>query len=257
MNTIEDFKTFAGQLADTSRTIIRDAAHRPFEMEIKPDQSPVTAVDKAVEQALRDLIAVQYPDHGVIGEEHADTNTDADLKWIIDPIDGTLPFLAGIPVFGTLIALVQGDTPILGIIEMPMTAERWIGCTDQPTTRNGQPVRTRACDQLSNALMTTSNPNFYDATDRPALDRLNATCRWGVYGGSCMAYAQLSSGRIDVGIEVAYNIHDYMALVPVITGAGGVITDWNGEALTIHSGDRFVAAGDARIHAQTLDILAG
>lgn len=255
-NTLEDLAQFAGKLADAGRKIIRDAAHKPFDVEMKGDGSPVTAVDKAVEDALRELIIENYPDHGILGEERAATNPDAGLKWIIDPIDGTLPFLAGFPVFGSLIALVQGDAPILGIIELPMTGERWLGCEGQPTTRNGAPICSRSCPDLSKALMSTSNPDFYSNNTRPALERMRSATRWCAYGGSCMAYAHIASGRIDVGIDVNFDIHDYLALVPVIRGAGGVITDWEGAGLTIRSGDRFVAAGDARVHEQALNLLA-
>jgi len=249
------FVQFAEALADAARTIIREAAEKPFDVEMKVDGSPVTGVDKAVEDALRGLIEKKFPDHGVLGEERSATNPDAEFKWVIDPIDGTQPFLAGIPVFGTLIALVRGETPLLGVIEMPMTGERWVGCDGQPTTRNGVPVRSRSCEELSNAMMSTSNPDWYTDETRPALDRMRAATRWRVYGGSCMAYARIASGRIDVGIDVKFDIHDYLALVPVIRGAGGIITDWNGADLTIQSADRLVAAGDPRIHEQALELL--
>ncbi len=252
---MKDYIHFAESLADAGRTTIRDALRKPFDLEIKPDGSPVTAVDKAVEDAMRALISDRFPGHGILGEERQDSAPDAEMKWIIDPIDGTLPFLAGIPVFGTLIALVRGEVPVLGIIDMPMTGERWVGCEGQATTRNGSPVRSRACGELSQALMSSSNPDFYGERDRPALGRMNAATRWCVYGGSCMAYGQIASGRIDLGIDVNFDIHDYLALVPVIQGAGGAITDWDGAGLTVNSGDRFVAAGDPRVHAQALAVL--
>lgn len=255
MNIDNDHIQFADQLADASRAIIKEAAQASFDLEIKEDLSPVTSVDKRVEDTLRQLIADKFPDHGILGEERADTAPDAEFKWIIDPIDGTLPFLAGLPVFGTLIALVCGDAPVIGVIDMPMTNDRWLGCDGQQTTRNNRPASCRSCDDLSQAMMSTSNPNFYNDTDKPALARMNAATRWCVYGGSCMTYGQLASGRIDVGIEVAYNIHDYLALVPVINGAGGKITDWNGANLTVHSGDRFVATGDSKRHGQVLQIV--
>lgn len=255
MSPFQDYKIFAEHLADASRAILQTAAHRPFDLEIKDDNSPVTDVDKAVEDKIRQLITDRYPDHGILGEERADTNPDAEFKWIIDPIDGTLPFLAGFPVFGTLIALVQGEDPVIGVIDMPMTRERWVGCNGTPTTRNGAAVRTRACKDLSSAMMTTSNPDFWEPQDRPALVRLNTAARWGIYGGSCMAYGQIASGRIDVGVEVNFNIHDYLALVPVIQGAGGAITDWTGAKLTIHSGDRFIATGDPQMHQQVLELM--
>lgn len=252
---MKEFLRFAETLVDASRAIIREAVRKPFDLEIKEDGSPVTAVDKAVEDAIRQLISARFPDHGVLGEERQATAPDAEFKWIIDPIDGTLPFLAGIPVFGTLIALVRGEDPVLGVIDMPMTGERWIGCEGQSTTCNGDPVSSRSCDNLSRALMSTSNPDFYGDEDKQALVRLNAATRWCVYGGSCMAYAQIASGRIDVGIDVNFDIYDYLALVPVIRGAGGVMTDWDGAELTIHSGNRLAAAGDRRVHEQVLEII--
>jgi fructose-1,6-bisphosphatase/inositol monophosphatase family enzyme len=236
---IEDLAGFAGRLADASGPLIRDAHRDGFAAEAKGDGSPVTDVDRAVEDRLRAMIAAAHPSHGVV-----------------DPIDGTLPFLAGIPVFGTLIALIEDGAPLIGIIDMPATRERWIGCEGMATTRNGEPVNVRACEVLSAALLSTSNPDFYGEADIPALQRLKAATRWTVYGGSCMSYAQIASGRIDIGIDVAFDPFDYLALVPVIRGAGGVITDWDGNPLTLESGDRLIAAGDSRTHAQALAILA-
>ncbi len=255
-----DISTFAESaeiMAAAAGNLIRAAAERPFEMEIKGDGSPVTDVDKAAEDCIRDIIAERYPDHGILGEERDPVSPDAEFVWIIDPIDGTLPFLAGIPVFGTLIALMQGDTPLLGIIDMPMTNERWVGRHGMPTLRNGKPVHTRACGDLSSALMSTSNQYFYGPNDRDVLDRMKSETRLAVYGGSCMSYAQLATGRIDVGFDVQFDIHDYLALVPVIEGAGGVISDWSGAPLGLNSGDRFVASGDPRVHEQALRTIAG
>lgn len=252
---LQEFAEFAGRLAAAGGEIIREAARRPVPIEMKGDGSPVTAVDLAVEDRIREMIADAYPGHGVVGEERGATTPDAELVWVIDPIDGTLPFLAGIPVFGTLVALVCGEAPVVGVIDMPMTGERWVGVAGLPTTRNGEPVTSRPCESLGSAVMSTSNPDFYGESDRPALERLQAASRWCVYGGSCMSYAQIASGRIDLGIDVNFDLFDYMALVPVILGAGGAITDWAGGALTLRSGDRFVVCGDPRIHAQVLQIL--
>jgi histidinol phosphatase-like enzyme (inositol monophosphatase family) len=254
---LEEFASFAEQLADTSRAQLRATIGQPVEADPKGDGSPVTAVDRAVEAQLREMIAARYPDHGIIGEEHGATAPDREWVWALDPIDGTLPFLAGIPVFGTLIALLRDGVPLIGVIDMPATEQRWLGCRGRPSTLNGAPVRTRTCAALSTALVSTSNPDFYSPADRPALDRLNAATRWTVYGGSCMAYAQLAAGRIDLGMDVAFDPYDYLALVPVIEGAGGRITDWRGEPLTLDSGDRILAAGDPARHAEALAILAG
>ncbi len=193
----QEFAEFAGRLADAGGDIIRKAAREPFLIEVKDDGSPVTTVDKAVEDRIREIIAEEQPNHGVLGEERGATAPNSEFTWIIDPIDGTLPFLAGLPVFGTLLALVHSQTPVLGIIDIPMTRERWIGLDGLPTTRNGNPVRVRECRSLTHALMSTSNPDFYGEGDRPALAKMRSATRWCVYGGSCMAYAQIATGRID------------------------------------------------------------
>lgn len=253
---IDELAEFAGRLVDASGPIIRRAHQDGFSTEAKADGSPVTNVDRAVEDRLRSMIAMSYPDHGIVGEERGATAANGGPVWIIDPIDGTLPFLAGIPVFGTLIALVEDGVPLIGVIDMPATGERWLGCRVRPTTRNGDAVRVRPCGGLADALMSTSNPDFYGADDGNAFARLKAAVCWTVYGGSCLAYAQLASGRTDLGIDVALDPLDYLALVPVIEGAGGVVSDWQGAPLTMDSGSCILAAGDARRHAEAIAILA-
>ena len=252
---LANFAVSASKMADISGELIRTERQNAFELHIKDDGSPVTSVDKAAEMSIRGIINELHPDHGIVGEEYEPSAADSEFVWVIDPIDGTLPFLAGFPVFGTLIALLHNGTPVLGVIDMPMTRERWIGGTSLPTTHNAKPVRTRACENLASALMSTSNPDFYDETSLPALKRMQQATRLIVYGGSCMAYGQIASGRIDVGIDVQFDIFDYLPLVPIITGAGGFITDWNADPLDMKSGDRFIAAGDERTHAEALIVL--
>ena len=254
---MKEFLSFAEALADASSAMLVEAARRPHEGEKKSDGSPVTSIDRAVEARLREMIADAYPDHGIVGEEHGAENPGTGHVWVLDPIDGTLAFLAGLPVYGTLIALLEGGVPVIGIIDMPATNERWVGAAGSPTTRNGAAARVRACEDLSQAMLSTSNIDFYGDDDLPALERLKAATRWTVYGGSCMAYAQIASGRIDVGVDVAFDVFDYLALVPIIAGAGGIITDWQGKPLTLASGDRLIAAGDRRAHTAALAVLAG
>jgi histidinol phosphatase-like enzyme (inositol monophosphatase family) len=252
---LDEFAASASTMADASGELIRRHQQKKFDIEIKDDGSPVTSVDKAAEMSIRNIIAKLHPDHGIIGEEYAANAADSEFVWVIDPIDGTLPFLAGFPVFGTLIALLHNGAPVLGVIDMPMTRERWMGGSNLPSTHNGKPARTRDCENLASALMSTSNPDFYDTGSVPALKRMQQATRLSVYGGSCMAYGQIASGRIDVGIDVQFEVFDYLALVPIIEGAGGITTDWNGDALDIKSGDRFIAAGDKRTHAEALKVL--
>jgi len=254
-NDLENFAASASTMADASGELIRTNQQKAFDIEIKGDGSPVTSVDKAAEMRIRSIIDELHPDHGIFGEEYGASGADLEFIWVIDPIDGTLPFLAGFPVFGTLIALLHNGAPVLGIIDMPMTRERWIGSTKLPTTHNGKIVTTRACENLASALMSTSNPDFYDEASLPALKGMQQATELIVYGGSCMAYAHIASGRIDVGIDVQFDIHDYLPLVPIITGAGGIITDWNANPLDMNSGDRFIATGDERTHAEALIVL--
>ena len=242
---------------EASSTLIRECNRKPFDIQVKGDGSPVTSVDQAVEDRMREIIAAEYPDHGILGEERKAYAADRELVWVIDPIDGTLAFLAGIPVFGTLLALLHNGIPVLGIIDMPMTAERWIGADGLQTTRNGRPVRSRPCADLSMALMSTSNPDYYDRTNAPALERLKKATRFAVYGGSCMFYAQIASGRVDICIDVQFKACDYLALIPVVQGAGGVFTNWEGSTAGLHSGSQYIASGDPRAHEQALKILEG
>jgi len=248
---------FAHRLANAAGQVVRKYFRTPVAIDQKADASPVTVADREAEAAMRALIEESFPDHGIVGEEHGAAAPEREWVWVLDPIDGTLPFLAGIPVFGTLIALLRGGAPLLGVIDMPATEQRWLGCPGRPSTLNGTLIRTRACPALSDALISTSNPDFYTAATRPAFDRLKAAVRWTVYGGSCLAYGQLAAGRTDLGLDVAFDPYDYLALVPVIEGAGGRITDWRGESLTLDSGDRILAAGDPARHAEALAILAG
>ncbi len=250
------FAASADKMLNASSELIREIGRKPFSTEIKGDGSPVTSVDQALEDCIREIIAENHPDHGIMGEEREDTHADAELVWTIDPIDGTLPFLAGFPVFGTLLGLLHNGVPVLGVIDLPMTRERWIGWQGAATTRNGEEVHTRPCLELCDAMMSTSNPDFYSDHDRPYLDTMREATKLNVYGGSCTAYAQIASGRIDIGFDVGFDIHDYLPLVPVIEGAGGIVTDWQGNRLTKTSGDRLVACGDRRLHEKALQIFS-
>ena len=249
------FARTAETMTVAAGNLIRDAFNKDFDLEIKSDGSPVTMVDTAAEQLIRSNIIKLYPDHGIKGEEFEDYKPDAEFIWIIDPIDGTLAFMAGIPVFGSMVALLHGEDILVSAIEMPMTNERWLGRIGMPSLHNGKPIRTRACTDISTVMMATSNPDFYSKEDFIYLEKMQAVTRHRVYGGSCMSYLQLASGRIDISMDVAFDIYDYLPLVPIIEGAGGIITDWNGNKLSINSGDRFLACGDQAMHREALRIL--
>ena len=224
--------------------------------EIKPDRSLVTALDHAIETHLRARIEATYPQHGIYGEEEGTVRLDAEHVWVLDPIDGTAPFLAGVPVFGTLIALLQHGTPVLGVMDFPATGDRWVGATGRPTLHHGTPCSTRSCGELGDAMLSTSNPDFYAPDELPAFQALRERTRWRIYGGCCLAYGLLASGRTDIAIDARLALYDYAPFIPVIQGAGGVITDWDGRALGLHNpASRILAAGDPARHREALHLV--
>jgi inositol-phosphate phosphatase/L-galactose 1-phosphate phosphatase/histidinol-phosphatase len=207
---------------------------------------------------MRQLIAARFPAHGIFGEEFGREREEAELTWVLDPIDGTKSFISGIPLFGTLIALTHGGRPVLGVIDQPILGERWLGARGHPTLFNGAPARTRACASLAAATLYSTAPElmFKDA-DAAGFERLRAAVKFARAGGDCYAYAQLASGFIDLVVEGGLKPYDYCALVPVIEGAGGVITDWEGRVLTLGSDGRVVACGDPRLAAAVRAKLSG
>ncbi|MBC7950940.1 MAG: histidinol-phosphatase [Rhodospirillaceae bacterium] len=252
-----EFVALAEKLADAARPIIRKYFRTPVTVDDKPDASPVTIADREVETAMRALINQTFPEHGILGEEHGFENVDAEYVWVLDPIDGTKAFITGKPSFGTLIALAHRGTPILGVIDQAILSERWLGGVGHPTTLNGKAAHVRACDALSKAYAYTTGPEFFDEATLPAWNRIAAQVKQPRYGCDCYAYALLTSGFVDLVVEAGLKPYDYSALVPVIQNAGGIITDWDGKALTIASDGRVCAAGDARLHAQALEVLTG
>ena len=158
-------------------------------------------------------------------------------------------------MFGTLIALLRDGVPVVGIIDHLVTNDRWLGLAGQPTTRNGAVVRTRKCPSLARAMMSASNPDFFDAAEKPKFERLRSQTQWRIYGGSCFSYGLLASGRTDIAVDSGLSIHDYAPFVPVIEGAGGVITDWSGAPVTVHTKKQILAAGDPERLGEALKIL--
>ena len=254
---LQAYADFAERLADASRAIILEAMNQPRAVQIKADASPVTETDCAVEERLRQMIQQDYPDHGIRGEEFPDRDLEAEWVWVLDPIDGTKAWVAGVPVYGTLIALAHEGMPVLGVIDHPATAERWLGGVGLGARLNGRSIAVRSCERLADALLCTSTPDHYKGADRAAYERLTGAVRWTNYGGSCYSHARLATGFLDVGFEAAVDPVDYCAIVPVVQAAGGVATDWEGAPLTIRSGSHYLAAGDPRMHAQALEVLGG
>ena len=249
----------AEQLADAAREVIGGYFRQPMTVDDKRDATPVTAADREAEALMRARIDDAFPGHGIIGEEFGAERADAEYLWVLDPIDGTKSFIAGNPLFGTLIALLHRGTPILGVIDMAILDERWLGVTGQPTTLNGAPVKKGpapgAETGLASTILHTTSPDLFAGDDARAFAFLRGRVKDTHYGGDCYSYALLASGFVDLVVEAGLKPYDYCALVPVIEGAGGIITDWHGERLGLDSDGRVAAAGDSAVHAAALTAL--
>ncbi|HMK68849.1 MAG TPA: histidinol-phosphatase, partial [Stellaceae bacterium] len=223
----------------------------------KADLSPVTVADREAEAALRAAIERAYPADGILGEEYGALRLDARRVWVIDPIDGTKSFISGVPLFGTLIALVEDGEPVLGVIDQPISRERWIGARGHATTFCGAPVRTRACPMLGAATLYSTSPDMFQGSESESFGRLKSAVKLARFGADCYAYGLLAAGFIDVVVEASLKPYDYLAMVPVIEGAGGRIVDWEGRRLGLASGGRILACGDPTLLSSARALLAG
>ncbi len=259
---LDDELRVAHRLADVAREAIRPH-FRAVTPEFKGDASPVTIADRDAEDAMRVILMEEFPQDGVIGEEYPDHEGRSGRQWVLDPIDGTISFIAGRPIFGTLIALMQDGWPVLGVIDQPINGERWVGRIGAPTTLNGKEVRTRACKSLDAAMLATSSPHYFDAEGAQAYMQLahavGGNKRQGmiVYGGDCYNYGLLAAGQLDIVCEAGLKLFDYAALVPVVEGAGGTMSDWQGNPLDADSDGTVIALGDPARLEDVLEALGG
>ena len=259
---LESRLTFAPRLADAARAVIGPYFRRRIEVADKGAGGffdPVTEADKRAEQAMRDLIQETHPEDGILGEEFGERPGNSGFVWILDPIDGTRAFIAGQPMWGTLIALERNGVPVLGILDQPFLGERFTasgGVTEFLTDASRQTLKTRACAELGDAVICTTHPmlHFNDA-ERQRYWNVERRCRLSRYGGDCYAYALVAMGFVDLVIETDLKRWDIAPLIPIIEGAGGIVTSWDGTSPG--GGGNVVAAGDRRVHAEALKILAG
>lgn len=242
--SLHDDLLLAQRLADAAGEAIRPFFRARYEMDFKSDDSPVTQADRAAEAAMRSILEKERPADGIIGEEYGVEREEAERVWVLDPIDGTRSFIAGRPIFGTLIGLTQAGWPVLGIIDQPISGERWAGLTGQATTLNGAPISSRRCRQLSDAIVASTGPQYFPGCTGEHFSLLARDCRDTVWGGDCYNYALLASGHVDLVVEAGLKLHDLAALVPVVEGAGGRMCDWNGDPLTHDSDGNVIALGD-------------
>ena len=252
---------FAEELADAAGEAIRPWFRSDLDVERKGDGSPVTQADRAAETAIRERIGSRYPSHGIVGEEFGSDQADAEWVWVIDPIDGTGAFISGLPTFGTLIGLVRDGQPVMGVLDQPILAERWTGLSfpDLPlrATHNSHVIHTSTTGDLGESIGFASDPTMFEAEERDAWNRLTSSLYRTRYGIDCYAYGLLASGFVDIVCEASLKTWDYMALVPIVRGAGGQMTDWAGDELTQGSGDQVLASGSQRLHRAALARLCG
>jgi inositol-phosphate phosphatase/L-galactose 1-phosphate phosphatase/histidinol-phosphatase len=254
---LDDFLALAVRLADAAGETIRPYFRKPLTVDDKADLTPVTAADRGAEQAMRLLIDQRFPDHGIVGEEFGRVREDAEFVWTLDPIDGTKSFISGVPLFGTLIALTWRKRPILGIIDQPISRERWVGAMGRPSTLNGMTIRCRTCPTLAAATLFATTPDMFKEGDVEAFARVSAAVKLTRFGADCYAYGLLASGFIDLVLEASLKPYDFCAMVPIVKGAGGIATDWRGDDLDLTSDGRIVVAGDRRTHQAVLALLGG
>jgi myo-inositol-1(or 4)-monophosphatase len=252
--------SFAHRLADAAGAVIRPYFRQPLAVSNKASGAlfdPVTEADRRAEEAIRDLIRATYPQDGIVGEEFGTHTGSSGYRWILDPIDGTRAFIAGQPLWGTLIGLERGEQPVAGILDQPFLRERFVGREGKAELRTADgntPLRVRSCERLSEAVVCTTHPfAHFDDAERARFAAVESAARFSRYGGDCYAYALLAMGSLDLVVEARLAYWDIAPLLPIITGAGGMLTDWRGQPW--RAGANVLAAGDPRVHAEAMALL--
>ena len=253
---LSEWTRFAGEVADAAGAILRRYFRRPTAVETKADGTPVSAADRDAERAMRAAIEARWPDHGIRGEEFDDRNTDAQTVWMLDPIDGTRSFLTGKPLFATLVAVLHEGAPVVGLIDQPILRERWLGGAGRATTWNGTAARVRPCRALAEAALYSTGTEWFGPDDLEAFERLRREVPMTLFSADAYAFGLVASGHVDLVVEAGLEPHDFCALVPVVQGAGGLITDWEGRPLDPTRRSHVLAAGDPAAHAAARAVLA-
>ena len=257
----QDFLATAHALADRAAAVILPHFRTGCAVDHKGGDlfDPVTKADRDAETAIRAGLAEAYPSHGILGEEFGALRTDAEYCWVIDPIDGTRAFILGLPLWGTLIGLTRGGSPLLGLMDQPFTHERFWSSETEAFFRHEdtiQPMHARPCASLGEALLATTSTDFFTTEEEhQRFATLSRAVRLRRFGGDCYNYCMLALGHIDLVVEAGLKPFDILPLIPIIERAGGVVTTWEGG--DPRHGGRIVAAGDARIHKAAVKVLSG
>jgi myo-inositol-1(or 4)-monophosphatase len=249
---MNDWVAFSNRLADASAQVIRPYFRSHLSVDLKADESPVTIADQHSEEAMREMIMKEFPDHGILGEEFGRYNPEAEYQWILDPIDGTKTFITGCVLFGTLIALLKNGQPIIGVINLPAVGDRLIG-VDGETRLNGEKVTVRPCSRIEEATLLASDPwQPYQNHDGAAFESLARRVQMYRTWGDCYGYYLVATGFADIMVDAVMQIWDVAPLVPILEGAGGRITDWHGNSAI--GGQGAVATGGA-LHDEVIRLL--
>ena len=256
ISNLNELISFANHLADEVEPIIKKYFRTKLIIDDKEDESPVTMADKEIELKIRELIEKKYPEHGILGEEFEDKNINSEYIWVIDPIDGTRSFIAGHKDFGTLIALLHNKKPIIGIINCPMHDERWVGVEGKKTLMNDSEVNASSIISLDKSYLNTTGL-YFDNDDhfKKGYNEVIKQVRHFRFGGDCYMYGLVASGFIEVVLENTLKPHDYMALIPIIQGSGGEISDKFGNPITLQSDGSVVACANKKLHTQVIEII--
>ncbi|MGE0830744.1 MAG: histidinol-phosphatase, partial [Hyphomonadaceae bacterium] len=235
---IQDLLAFTDELADAARAAILPYFRADVAVEAKSGAGkpfdPVTQADKEAEASIRRLIEARYPAHGIIGEEFGAKSGNAPFTWVLDPIDGTRAFIAGLPLWGVLIGLTHEDAPLIGVIDQPYLGERfrgWGSGAELITAAGARPLKTKSCARLTEAVLATTDPKLFNGAEAGGFEHVRATAKLTRYGCDCYAYAMVALGHVDLVVESGLAPWDAAALEPIIAGAGGVVTDWRGDSL--------------------------
>lgn len=252
--------SFAHRLADIAHLITKKYYRLSNGEMAKLDESPVTLADQEIELTWRVEIQKYFPSHGIIGEEYPSHQETADDLWVLDPIDGTSSFITGKPVFGNLIGFVSNKKPVFGMINQPITQERWFTNHNQETIFNNKAIKTRKCYNLEDAVLCTTSPYFFYDSDIKILETISKLTKYQkiggvIYGGDCYNYACLAMGFVDLIIEPGLKVYDFTAIIPIIENAGGIVSDWHGNPLKLQSNAKLLASANNILHKKALQII--
>ena len=245
----------ANECADESGKIIKKYFRKKMQISIKKDNTPFTRADVEGEKVIKELILKKDPQSGFVGEETKKVNPNNEYCWVVDPLDGTKSFITGKPTFGTLIGLLKNNKPVLGVLNQPISNERWVGIAGQVTKYNNKKVRVRKCKSIKGAKMYATSPMMFQGKNQKIYKNVRTKTGECLFGADCYAHGLMALGLVDIIFEANLKPWDYIASASIISGAGGKITDWDGNNINLESDGRILATGDPNIHKQILKII--